>query len=135
MKKNSRLAALALAILALPIFGAVCTEEKVVDLVIGLPTTVTLIAEGEINTHFDADTVNVKEDIDLEAELDNLGISPDEVEKDAIRISQVFYRVIDPDPVSNRRIENADLTVVQIDSETGNDGRTAVLVSGWSMNA
>ena len=51
MRTNS-FKAVVLLLLALPLLGAPCTEEKIVDITVGMPTTVLVDAEGSINIQF-----------------------------------------------------------------------------------
>lgn len=91
--------------LALPLTAATCTSDKIVQLVIGVPTTAEFVASGETNFHDDTDTINVKEDLDLEAELEDADIDPMDVEE--IQLVQVFYRITVPE--AGRSIENGFL--------------------------
>ena len=122
---------LLLLALMFPFLGATCAEDKLVSLSLGFPTTARFIAEGEISQHNDTQIVDVKADIDLATELDNADIDPNDLDPDAIKVVQVFYRVIQPDPTPNRTIENAFLEVI----EAGSGGAPAVLVSGFSFPA
>lgn len=126
------LPALVLLLASLPLLGSTCTEEKVVDLVIGFPTTVTVVAEGELNTHFDSGTVDLKTGLDIAAELDDADVDPADLT--AIRLVQVEYRVISPDAGDpNRTITNGTLTVARV--VNGTPQAPAVLVTGWTMPA
>ena len=120
---------LLLLALMFPFLGATCAEDKLVSLSLGFPTTARFIAEGELNVHNDTQIVDVKAEIDLATELDNADIDPNDLDPDAIKVVQVFYRVIQPDPTPNRTIENAFLEVI----EAGSGGAPAVLVSGFSF--
>jgi hypothetical protein len=130
--KTKRFAGLAFLLGSLPLLGGTCTEEKLVDLVIGFPTTVRLEASGELNTHFDMDTIDLKADLDIATELDDAGIDPADLTD--VNVSQVFYRVIQPDAGDpNRMITNGNLTVARVIG--GVPQAPAVLVSNWSMPA
>jgi hypothetical protein len=130
--RRTNLAGLVLLLASMPLLGSTCTDEKIVDLVIGFPTTVRLVAEGETNTHMDSDTIDVKADLDIPGALDDAGVDPSELTD--VTVSEVFYRVIQPDTNDpNRTIENGSLTVARVIG--GVPQAPAVLVSGWSMNA
>jgi hypothetical protein len=130
--RKTRLAGLVLLVASLPLLGSTCTEEKIVEIVIGFPTTVRLVASGSTNTHFDQDTIDVKADLDIEGALDDAGVDPADLTD--VNVAQVFYRVVQPDMNDpNRTIENGSLTVARVIG--GTPQAPAVLVSGWSMNA
>lgn len=126
---------LLLLALMFPFLGATCAEEKLVSLSLGFPTTARFVAEGEINQHNDTDIVDVKAEIDLAAELENADVDPNDLDPDAIKVVQIFYRVIQPDPTPNRTIENGSLEVVAVDASDNPIGAPAVLVSGFSAPA
>ncbi|HMB69220.1 MAG TPA: hypothetical protein VKU85_07900 [bacterium] len=130
--RRTSLAGLVLLLASLPLFGGTCTDEKVVEIVIGFPTTVRLVAEGEMNTHMDTDTVDIKADLDIPGALDDADVDPADLTD--ITVAQVFYRVVQPDTNDpNRTIVNGNLTVARVVG--GVPQAPAVLVSGWSMNA
>lgn len=81
--------------LALALTAGTCTSDKIVELVIGVPTTAEFIASGDVNTYDDTQTVDVKEDLDLESELDDAGIDPADVHE--VQLVQVFYRITQPE--------------------------------------
>jgi hypothetical protein len=137
--------AVALLLLALPILGGTCTEEKAVDLVIGFPTTVRFQASGSTNqVTFQSAGIDLVADLDIEAALDDAGVDVNDIDTDAatrttdIKVSQVFYRVIVPDAVANRQIVNADLRVGRVDAATQQiigGGTGQVLIQNWCGNA
>lgn len=96
--------------LVLPLTAATCTSDKLVELVIGVPTTAEFIASGETNFHDDTETIDVKEDLDLAAELEDAEIDPNEVEE--VQLVQVFYRITQPE--AGRSIENAFLEFTRL---------------------
>ncbi len=117
----------AAGLLMLPVLGATCTEEKVVDIIIGTDIQGEFIAEGELNTHSDTDTINIKEAFDVEGALADAGIDANDIDADALKVSRVYYRITIPE--AGRSIENTSLTVSR------GAGSPAVLVSGFSADA
>ena len=113
---------LLLPALALPLTAGTCTEEKIVDLVIGLPTTATFLADGELNVHFDEALVDVKEDLDIAGALEDADLEASDIE--TIQIVQIFYRVSRPE--AGRSIENGELQFTRV----GAPGGSHLLVSG-----
>jgi hypothetical protein len=70
-----------------------CTEEKDVDLVLGLPMEVEVLfhSTGSLNVHEDTDDVDIEAEIDLAGELDDAELDPEDVEE--IALVQVFYKI------------------------------------------
>jgi hypothetical protein len=126
---------LALPVLMLPLIGSTCTADKLVTLSIGFPTTARFVAEGSTNQHDDSQIVDVKTDLDIEGALADADIDVNDLEDDAVKIVQVFYRVIQPDQVANRTIVNGDLTVSMVDDQDQVISGPFVAVNGFSFPA
>jgi hypothetical protein len=105
-----------LPILALPLMGESCTEEKLVSLSIGVDTTAEFLAEGSQNWHDDTDQIDFKNEVDIAAALDDADVDPNDVE--SIKVSRIYYRITVPDPVSTRMIEDGDVSVERINVGT-----------------
>ncbi|MGQ0720075.1 MAG: hypothetical protein ACT4PE_00735 [Candidatus Eiseniibacteriota bacterium] len=143
MRTRNSLQAVALVLAALPLLGGPCVEEKVIELVIGFPTTVRIEASGSQNViNFQSADIDLKADMDIEGALDDAGIDVNDVGTDAatqtadVKVSQIFYRVIQPDAVANRQITNASLRVARLDAAgVPIPGGDQVLVTGWSNPA
>jgi hypothetical protein len=86
-------------------------EEKTVQLATTGSTVLSFVAQGELNTHNDTQSVNLNTDVDLIGLLDKAGIDVSDV-KD-IKLSGVSYRVTKKDPTSNREIQNGNVTVTR----------------------
>jgi hypothetical protein len=84
-------------------------KDKVVQLAVGGSTTTEWVSDGEVNTHDDSQTVDIKTDIDLPKILSDAGI--DVLDVDDIKVSGISYRVTAPDPEPTRRIVNGQVTV------------------------
>lgn len=91
--------------LAFALTAGTCTSDKVVQMVIGAPTTVEFIASGQTNVYDDTQSVDVKDDLDLEGALDDADIDPNDV--DEVQLVQVFYRITQAE--AGRSIENGFL--------------------------
>jgi hypothetical protein len=142
MNPTNSLKAVALLLAALPLLGAPCVEEKVIELVIGFPTTVTLEASGTQNQiNFQSSTIDLKADMDVEGALDDAGIDVNDIGTDPntqtadVKVSQILYRVITPDAVPNRQITGASLAVARLDSNGVPITTDQVLISNWSTPA
>jgi hypothetical protein len=98
-----------LPLLALPLMGDSCTEDKVIFIAVGLDTTAGFIASGELNIHDDTKTIDVKEDMDLETVLDDNDIDPEDIE--SVKVSRVYYRVTVPE--AGRSIENGNVEILR----------------------
>jgi len=135
MRIRKPLHAVVLLLAALPLLGAPCTEEKIVDVVIGFTTTLQLIASGSTNTFTSTGTVDLKSDLDLATELSDAGVDAATLTPGDIQIAQVFYRVTQPDVVANRTITNGNLQISRLDDGTGLPLAGAdhvALATGWS---
>src|SRR6187455_679037 len=96
-----------LPLLALPLMGDSCTEDKVIFIAVGLDTTAGFIASGELNVHDDTKTIDVKEDLDLANNLDENDIDAEDIQ--SIKVSRVYYRVTVPEP--GRSIEDGNVEI------------------------
>ncbi len=101
-----------LPLLALPLMGESCTEEKLVSLSIGADTTAEFIAEGSENWTDETDVIDVNEDIDLAGALEDNDIDPNDVI--SAKISRIYYRVTVPDPNPARQIVNGNVSIERI---------------------
>jgi hypothetical protein len=129
---------LALSVATIPLMGESCTKDKVVELVIGFPSTVHLIAEGTINDKdgvFTDDVVQLKDELDVAGALEDAGIDVATLDADAIKLVQVFYRIIQPDAVANRAIESSTLHVQRVSGTGTPIGSPDVLVADFSAPA
>ena len=126
---------IALPLLMLPLIGSTCSEEKLVTLSIGFPTIAQFIASGELNTHEDSDIVDVKNDIDIAGELESAGIDPQTLDDDAVKIIQIFYRIVQADPEGTREIVNGELEVVEVDPNDNEIGPPVITAQGFSAAA
>ena len=118
---------LLLPALVLPLTAGTCTSDKVVEFVIGTPTTVEFLATGSVNTYDDTNTVNVKEDLDLENALDDADLDVNDVEE--IQLVQVFYRVTVPE--AGRSITNGALEFTRLGAA---DPGPHLVVSGFTAD-
>jgi hypothetical protein len=101
-----------LPILALPLMGESCTEEKLIAMSIGVDTTAEFLAEGTENFHSDSGQIDVKNDFDIAGALDDADVDPNDVE--SIKVSRVYYRITVPDAEPTRMIENANVSIERI---------------------
>jgi hypothetical protein len=115
-----------LPLLALPLLGDSCTEDKVIFIAVGLDTSAGFIASGVTNEIDDTKTIDVREDLDLQNNLDDNDIDPEEV--NVIKVSRVYYRVTVPE--AGRAITDGDVTISR-DGVTG----PLPLVLGFSGDA
>ena len=118
---------LLLPALALPLTAGTCTSNKVIDFVIGVPTTVEFAATGSVNTYSDTNTVNVKDDLDLASALDDADLDANDVEE--IQLVQVFYRVTVPE--AGRSISNGSLEFTRLGAA---DPGPHVVISGFAAD-
>jgi len=125
--KNLR-SILFLPALAFALTAGQCTDERIVELVIGVPTEIEFLATGSVNTYQDTDTVDVKEDLDLESALDDADIDPEDV--DEIQVVQVFYKITVPE--AGRTITNGKLEFTR--NGAANPG-PHLIVNGFSASA
>jgi hypothetical protein len=116
-----------LPLLAIPLMGDSCTEEKVIFLAVGVDTTAGFIASGETNIFLDEETIDVKENLDLAANLDDAGVDPEDIQE--IKVSRVFYRVTVPEP--GRVITDGTVTV----DRNGDTGTSEVLIDNFAGDA
>jgi hypothetical protein len=116
-----------LPLLALPLMGESCTEEKVISLAVGLDTTAEFLAEGQVNVHDDTDTIDIRNDVDIPGALDDNDIDPADVQ--SIQVSRIYYRVTVPDPETTRTIDDGTVTI-QLGSATPVD-----VITGFSGSA
>lgn len=98
-----------LPLLAIPLMGDSCTEDKVIFIAVGLDTTAGFIASGELNIHDDTKTIDVKEDLDLQTNLDENDIDAEDIQ--TIKVSRVYYRVTVPE--AGRSIENGNVEILR----------------------
>ena len=98
-----------LPLLAIPLMGESCTEEKDVFIAVGLATTAGFIASGELNVHDDTKTIDVKEDLDLQNNFDESDFDPEDIQ--TIKVSRVYYRVTVPE--AGRSIENGNVEILR----------------------
>jgi hypothetical protein len=98
-----------LPLLALPLMGDSCTEDKVIFIAVGLDTTAGFIASGELNIHDDTKTIDVKEDMDLATVLDDNDIDAQDIQ--SVKVSRVYYRVTVPE--AGRSIENGNVEILR----------------------
>ncbi len=126
MKNLSRI--LLVPALALPLTAATCTSDKLVELVIGVTTTAEFIASGETNVHEDTDTIDLKDDLDLAAELEDAEIDPADVQE--IQLAQVFYRITQAE--AGRSIEDGFLEFTRLGAPTPGPH---LVVSGFDADA
>lgn len=125
--------AVVLPLCALPLIAAPCTEEKVVDLVIGFPTTVLVQAEGSVNVNVTSGLIDVKAQTDVQQGLDDAGIDVSTLSPADITVAAVFYRVASPDAEPTRTVTggvgvaraNASGTIVS-------GGQSTLLISNWT---
>lgn len=110
----------------IPVIGATCTDEKVIDIIIGADIRAEFLAEGELNTHQDSDMVNIKEEFDIEGALDDAGVDANDLDPDALKVSRIYYRVTVPE--AGRSIANGTLTVQR------GGGTAEILVTGFSAS-
>jgi hypothetical protein len=111
-----------LPLLALPLMGESCTEDKVIFIAVGLDTTAGFIGSGELNVHDDTKTIDVMEDLDLDNVLDENDIDPDDIQ--SIKVSRVYYRVTVPE--AGRSIENGNVEILR------EGGSFVSLISGFN---
>ena len=116
---------LLLPALLLPLTAGTCTSDKFVELVVGLPTEAEFEASGELNIHDDEELIDVKEDMDVEGELDDAGVDPAEIQQ--LTAVQVFYKITVPE--AGRTIEDGYLEFERVGV-----GGTHLLVSGFSAD-
>lgn len=116
---------LLLPALVLPLTAGTCTSDKLVELVIGLPTEAEFIASGEINTHSDTQDVDVRQDLDVEGELEEADVDPADI--DELSVVQIFYKITVPE--AGRTIDDGFLEFERL----GIVG-THLLVSGFSAD-
>jgi hypothetical protein len=115
-----------LPLLALPLMGDSCTEDKVIFIAVGLDTTAGFIASGVTNEIDDTKTIDVRDDLDLANNLDENDIDPEDIS--VIKVSRIYYRVTVPE--AGRAIVSGDVTISR-DGVTG----PLPLVSGFSGDA
>ena len=115
-----------LPLLAIPLMGESCTEEKEVFIAVGLDTTQGFDALGVTNEIDDTKTIDLKEDLDLENNFDESDFDPEDIS--AVSVSRVYYRVTVPE--AGREIVNGSVTI-------GRNGVTGPLslVEGFSGSA
>jgi hypothetical protein len=106
--------------------GDTCVKDKIVEIVIGADVQAEFIASGELNTHDDTDTIDVKEDLDLANILDDNDIDPNDIDE-APKVSGLFYRITQAE--AGRSITNGNLMVQR------GSGAAVTLASGWSAEA
>jgi hypothetical protein len=115
-----------LPLLALPLMGDSCTEDKVIFIAVGLDTTTGFVGSGELNTHDDTKTIDVKEDLDLGSSLNDNDINPQDVS--SIKVSRVYYRVTKSE--LGREIQNGNVEITRI-----GDWGPIPLISGFTAVA
>jgi len=98
-----------LPLLALPLMGDSCTEDKVIFIAVGLDTTAGFEASGELNIHDDTKVIDVKEDMDLATVLDDNDIDPEDIQ--SVKVSRLYYRVTQPE--AGRSIENGNVDILR----------------------
>ncbi len=101
-----------LPILALPLMGESCVEDKLIAMSIGVDTTAEFLAEGSENFHSDSGQIDIKNDFDIAGALDDADVDPNDVE--SIKVSRIFYRITVPDAEPTRMIENANVSIERI---------------------
>lgn len=106
--------------------GDTCVKDKIVEIVIGADVQAEFIASGELNTHNDNDTIDVKEDLDLANILEDNDIDANDIDE-APKVAGLFYRITQAE--NGRMITNGNLTVQR------GSGTPVVLADGWSANA
>jgi hypothetical protein len=84
-------------------------KEKVVELALSHKVAVTLTAIGDLNTHDDTKTVNIRDSVDVAQVLADAGIDVADVK--SIKLSGVEYRISKEDPDATREIVNGTVTV------------------------
>src|SRR5688572_10085795 len=98
-----------LPLLAIPLMGESCTEEKVIFIAVGLDSTVGFIASGELNVHDDTKTIDLREELDLDNNFDENDIDPEDIQN--VKVSRVYYRVTVPE--AGRSIENGNVEILR----------------------
>lgn len=137
MRRDS-LKAVVLLLAALPLMGAPCVEDKVVDVTIGFPATITLEASGSTNVTSQTGDYDLLAAVDVAGALADAEIDVNDLDKDAVKLIQILYRVTKPDVVANRQVQQGTVRVGRVDETTGQvigGGSGQVLISGWSGNA
>ncbi len=106
MKSHRRLSGfrkfqlLALGFVLLGMTGESCTEERTIDIVVGVDLTATIPAVGEDNTYDESTTLFLTDEIDIEEILDDNGL--DNIK--SLTVQSAFVRVIQKDPAEDRAI-------------------------------
>ncbi len=108
---GGRFAGLLAAVILLGVgcFPIPSIEEKVIELVTTSAVTAEFQASGLINIHEDEVTVALGDSLDLPQILSDAGIDVGDVQ--SISFGGASYRVVEPDPVADRRIEDGEVTV------------------------
>jgi hypothetical protein len=111
----------------LPLLGADCMEDKVVDLILTASAEASFEATGEVNVHDDTDTVDLKAEIDLPTLLADNDVDPADLDPDALKLSKILYKVEVPE--AGRSIDGCELTVQRQGAAT-----PGILVTGFSAS-
>jgi hypothetical protein len=84
-------------------------EERIVELAMGGTTVVPFQASGIINVYDDTETINLSDEIDLAALVDDAGVDLSDVK--SVRLAGVSYRVSVADPNPGRSIDDGTVTI------------------------
>jgi len=106
--------------------GDTCAKDKIVEIVVGADIQAEFIASGELNTHDDSDTIDVKDELDLANILDDNDIDPNDLDE-APKVSGLFYRITQAE--EGRTITNGELRVQR------GSGTAVMLAQGWTATA
>ena len=109
----------------IPLLGANCMEDKIVDLIITGSAETEFEATGQVNVYDETKTVNVKAELDLAGLLADNGIDPMDLSEDAVKLSKIYYKVVTPE--AGRSIQNGVLELTR-------GAVTGILVSGFNAD-
>ncbi|MCA9757319.1 MAG: hypothetical protein KDA27_16055 [Candidatus Eisenbacteria bacterium] len=102
-------------------------EEKTVELAVGSSLTLEFHAEGTENVLGGTDSFELDDEIDLAQVVEDAGVDISDVHD--IAFVGLAYRVTNPDPNPNRRIEQVDISIAR------NGGANLEIVSGFEDGA
>jgi hypothetical protein len=130
--RTSRIALVAGLLLAAQVVGTGCIlvpklEDRNVRLVVARIATVPLHATGSTNTFAGANTVDLRDSVDLASAVDAAGIDLSKVDK--VVLTKVEYRVVVADANPSRQITNGNVQV------SVGSGSLTPLMTGFSHSA
>ncbi|GJM44584.1 MAG: hypothetical protein DHS20C21_14260 [Gemmatimonadota bacterium] len=107
----------ALALLMLPLLGATCAKDKLIALIIDADLIGVFQASGELNVHSDTDTINLRDELNLDQVVADQGVDVHAIDPDALKVKRIFYKIVTPE--AGRSITNGQVSLDGISLATG----------------